>query len=138
MVTNINKRHTILSQTIGTRPEENHSYEQAQLLHPATICFFLLGTVLEIVFYLVFNFKLHPWKEMMMEDDDSNPEKQDRNTSETIHSLMIEANLSNNEKSLSRHGINMTKSDTPQDNDKAPLSIAETELEEEGRTDSQK
>ena len=60
---------------------------------------------------------------MMMEDDDSNPEKQDRNTSETIHSLMIDANQSNNEKSLSRHGINMTKSDTPQDNDKAPLSI---------------
>ena len=50
---------------------------------------------------------------MMMEDDDSNP---DGNTSEKIHSLMMDANQS-------RHGINMTKSDTPQDNDKAPLSI---------------
>ena len=57
-VISINQRHTILSQSIGTRPEENHSYEQAQLLLPATISFFLLGTVLEIVFYVVFNFKV--------------------------------------------------------------------------------
>jgi len=84
MVININQRHTILSQSIGTRPEENHSYEQAQFLIQATISFFLLGTVLEIVSYLVFNFKLHPWKDMMMEEDDSNSEKK-------IHILMMDA-----------------------------------------------
>ena len=57
---------------------------------------------------------------MMVEDDDSNSEKQDRNTSETFHSMVMDANESNNEKSLSRSGI---KSNTSQDNDKAPLSI---------------
>merc|ERR1719320_551679 len=65
----------------------------------------------------------------MMEDDDSNSEKQDMNTSETIHSLVTDTNQ---------------KSNTSQDNGKAPLSMsnieseAETTLEEEGRTDSQK
>ena len=60
---------------------------------------------------------------MMMEDDDSNSEEQDMNTSETFHSLMMDANESNNEMSLSRSGINMDKSNTSQDNDKALLSI---------------
>ena len=49
---------------------------------------------------------------MMMEDDDSNSEKQDMNTSETIHSLVMDANQSNTE-----------KSNTSQDNGKAPLSL---------------
>ena len=65
---------------------------------------------------------------MMMEDDDSNPEKQDGNTSETIHSLMMDANQSNNEKSLSRSGINMTKSNKSQGNDKALLSIVRKDI----------
>ena len=59
---------------------------------------------------------------MMMEDDDSNSEEQDMNTSETFHSLMMDANESNDEMSLSRIDINMDKSKTSQDNDKALLS----------------
>ena len=102
----------------------------------------------------------------MIEDDDSNSEKQDMNTCETFHSLMMDANQSNNEKSLSRSGINMTKSNKSQGNDKALLSKVrkdiffkfiswfhtlmihiyksnsesevETELEEDGRATSQK
>ena len=62
---------------------------------------------------------------MMMEDDDSNSEKQDRNTSETFHSMVMDANESNNEKSLSRSGI---KSNTSQDNDKAPLSVVRKDI----------
>ena len=49
---------------------------------------------------------------MMMEDDDSNSEKQDMNTSETNHSLVMDANQSNTE-----------KSNTSQDSCKAPLSM---------------
>ena len=59
---------------------------------------------------------------MMMEDDDSNSEEQDMNTSETFCSLMMDADQSNNEKSLSRSDINMTKSDTSQDYDEERLS----------------
>ena len=59
---------------------------------------------------------------MMVEDDDSNSEKQDRNTSETFHSMVMDANESNNEMSLSISGINMDKPNTSQDNDKALLS----------------
>ena len=59
---------------------------------------------------------------MMMEDDDSNSEEQDMNKSETFHSLMMDANESNDEMSLSRSGINMDKSNTSQDNHKALLS----------------
>ena len=65
---------------------------------------------------------------MMMEDDDSNSETQDRNTSETFHSLVMNANESNNEKSLSRSGINMTKSNKSQGNDKALLSIVRNDI----------
>ena len=60
---------------------------------------------------------------MMIEDDDSNSEKQEMSTSETFHSLVMDADQSNNEKSLRRNGINMAKSNTSKDNDKAPLSI---------------
>ena len=60
---------------------------------------------------------------MMMEVNDSNSEKQDLNTSETCHSLVMDANQSKNVKSIRRNGINMTKSNTSQDNDKALLSI---------------
>ena len=49
---------------------------------------------------------------MMMEDDDSNSEKKDMNTSGTIHSLVMDANQSNTK-----------KSNTSQDNGKAPLSM---------------
>ena len=49
---------------------------------------------------------------MMMEDDDSNSEKKDMNTSGTIHSLVMDANQSNTEKSY-----------TSQDNCKVPLSM---------------
>ena len=59
---------------------------------------------------------------MMMEDGDSNSEMQDRNTSETFHSMVMDANESNNEMSLSISGINMDKPNTSQDNDKALLS----------------
>ena len=59
---------------------------------------------------------------MMMEDVDSNSEEQDMNTSETFHALMMDANDSNDEMSLSRSGINRDKSNTSQDNDKALLS----------------
>ena len=59
---------------------------------------------------------------MMMEGEDSNSENQDMNARETIPSLMMDADQSNDEKSLSGSGINMTKSDTPQDYDEAPLS----------------
>ena len=58
---------------------------------------------------------------MMMEDDDSNSEKQDRNTSETSHSLMVDAVESNNEKPLRKGGINMTRPSPSQNNDKASI-----------------
>ena len=57
-MTKINQRHGILSRTIGTRPEENHSYEQAQVLIPVVIFCFALGSLLEIVSYMVFNYKV--------------------------------------------------------------------------------
>ena len=36
---------------------------------------------------------------MMMDDDDSNSEKQDMNTSETFHSLVMDADQSNDQNS---------------------------------------
>ena len=57
-MTKINERHEILGRTIGTRPEEDHSYEQAQVLIPVVIFCFVLGSVLEIVSYIVFNYKV--------------------------------------------------------------------------------
>lgn len=58
LVKKINQRHEILSNTIGTRPEEDHSYERAQVLTPAVIGFFVLGSVLEVASYWVFNYKV--------------------------------------------------------------------------------
>ena len=91
-MTKINERHDLLSRTIGTRPEEDYSYEQAQVLIPVVIFCFVLGSVLEIVSYIVFNYKVlilniklkililkqcqvHPWKEMMVEEENINTKK---------------------------------------------------------------
>ena len=59
---------------------------------------------------------------MMIEEDDCHSETQNMTRCETFHSLMMDANQSNNEKSLSRSGINITKSNKGQGNDKALLS----------------
>jgi len=70
-VKNIIERHEILTKSIGTRPEEDISYKTCQVLPPLVFVFFFFGSVLEVFFYLLFNYKVHPWKEMMMKDKPS-------------------------------------------------------------------
>ena len=57
-VTKIKERHDILSKTIGTTLEENHSYENAQVLLGTSLAFFLVGSILEAISFLIFTFKV--------------------------------------------------------------------------------
>ena len=55
---NVIERHEILTRSIGTRPEEDNSYEICLILLPSVLGFFLIGSFLEAVFYLLFNYKV--------------------------------------------------------------------------------
>ena len=55
---NIIERHEILTGNIGTRLEEDISYKTCQVLLPLVLGFFFLGSLLEILFYLLFNYKV--------------------------------------------------------------------------------
>ena len=57
-VTKITRRHDILSKTIGTTPDENRSYENAQVLLGTSLAFFIIGSILEAIAYLLFTFKV--------------------------------------------------------------------------------
>ena len=55
LVQNIESRHNLLRRTIGTRSEENESYQTAQTLQLSiTICL-VLFSLLEMIFYFAYN-----------------------------------------------------------------------------------
>ena len=58
LVYNINERHTLLSTTIGTRPEEDISYSRAQVILPSVVVFFVVASSIEVAAYLLFNHKV--------------------------------------------------------------------------------
>ena len=84
-------RHGILTGSIGTRPKEDISYRACQVLLPLVLVLFFFGSILEILFYLLFNYKVsinmygcscaaflslfqvHPWKDMMRKDKPNSP-----------------------------------------------------------------
>ena len=57
-VHNISERHWLLSRSIGTRPEENVSYWNAQVILLTVLVFFIVGSALEVTAYLLFNNKV--------------------------------------------------------------------------------
>ena len=54
----------MLERTIGTKLEENASYQTANLLNVTLTTCSLLFALFEASFYLMFHFKTHPWKDM--------------------------------------------------------------------------
>ena len=57
-VYNINERHTFLSTTIGTRPEDDISYSRAQVILSSVMVFFMVGSLIEVATYWLFNYKV--------------------------------------------------------------------------------
>ena len=59
------KRHAILLGLIGTKPEENLSYENAvTILIASTVCM-ISFCLLEVVSYFTYNRYFHPWKNIL-------------------------------------------------------------------------
>merc|ERR1712183_618749 len=59
------ERHDLLGETIGQRSEERVSYENVQLLLMLVLPFFLITSILEPVVFLVYQYKFHPWKDII-------------------------------------------------------------------------
>ena len=57
-VSQINSRHIFLKSLIGTKEEEDYSYENANSLLWTTTCLFFLFSVLEVVFFYLYNNKV--------------------------------------------------------------------------------
>merc|ERR1719470_161460 len=70
-VTNIWERHALLGRTIGTKEEENISNENATFWLTVVTSLYFLLSIMELCLYLFYNFKAHPWKDIIQETNDS-------------------------------------------------------------------
>ena len=52
------ERHNLLGRTIGTRREENVSYENVTLLIKVTLPYFMITSILEVIVFLLYNKKV--------------------------------------------------------------------------------
>merc|ERR1712203_1183130 len=81
----INERHKLLSRTIGTRPEEDISHSTIAVMLPIVLVFFIVGSSLEVAAYLLFNYKVHPWKDLLSADEQNNTYTQTDTTETSTH-----------------------------------------------------
>ena len=58
IVSNINARQDLLSRTIGTRSEEDHSHYNALVILSTVVTVFVTGAILELIVYLLFTYKV--------------------------------------------------------------------------------
>ena len=54
----ITERHELLARTIGTRAEEDLSYQTAQNLLLSILLAFFIGSIVEMALYLIFTYKV--------------------------------------------------------------------------------
>merc|ERR1719450_1246508 len=83
-VNKITERHMLLSKTIGTRPEENVSYMNVQIMLATVVALFIVGSSVEVAAYLVFNYKVHPWRDLLRCDEQHSTDKTEISTQEMI------------------------------------------------------
>merc|ERR1719318_2466897 len=69
-VSNIWERHEILRKTIGTKEVENISHANATFWLTAVTSLYFLFSIMELVVYLFYNYKAHPWKDIIQETKD--------------------------------------------------------------------
>ena len=79
----------LLTTTIRTKPEENHTFKITQILLPSVLVFYTVRSILEIFAYLLFShkvpsngfesyqlfpfniFQLNPWRDIIRDDNQS-------------------------------------------------------------------
>ena len=65
---NICQRHTLLFSTIGVLPEEISAYNLfLSLIFSSHVCLLFL-TTLELIFFYLYNSKLHPFHRILMKE----------------------------------------------------------------------
>ena len=63
----ISERHDILYETIGYLPEEQTSYEQVWIIANSSLVFVIFGTILEAILVIIYNEKVHPFKNIIID-----------------------------------------------------------------------
>ena len=63
----ISERHDILYETIGYLPEEQTSYEQVWIIANSSLVFVIIGTILEAILFVIYNEKVHPFKNIIID-----------------------------------------------------------------------
>ena len=81
----ISERHNILYETIGYLPEEQTSYEQVWIIANSSLVFVIFGTILEAILVVIYNEKVHPFKNIII--DFITAEKQDVDNVITMNDL---------------------------------------------------
>jgi len=69
--TNVWERHNLLSSTIGVMNIEQESYDNVNILFYIVVFLFPLLSILEICLYCIYQFKFHPWVEIIKNPEDT-------------------------------------------------------------------
>ena len=62
---NVKERHKILYQSIGFHKEEHDSMEVVTSLVVGSTAYILLGTLLELIFFKLYNSSFHPFAKIL-------------------------------------------------------------------------
>ena len=65
--TKIQERHIFLTNTIGFLPDEQVAYLNSWLIFETSILFWFSGTLLQWFFFMLYNQKFHPFKDILNE-----------------------------------------------------------------------
>merc|ERR1719394_993425 len=79
--TKVWKRHNLLEETIGYLKMEQTSYENITTLFYFAVVIVPVLTILELTFYLLYQCKYHPWRDILAEhEEESSNGNQDTGT----------------------------------------------------------
>ena len=65
----IEERHSFLYDTIGYLPEEKEAFEKVNFLLFGSFGYMIVGSVLEMILFYLYNNKCHPFKNILVSDD---------------------------------------------------------------------
>ena len=64
------ERHTILAETIGYLKKEQEALDRGYLILIGSSLFIVIGTILQVVFFWLYNGKCHPFANILEDSSD--------------------------------------------------------------------
>ena len=88
---NVFDRHEILINSIGAFPEEIQAYEQMKVMLGTAYGLLIIGTVLQVVLYYLYNGIYHPFACIVIDQDDDKADDDDNDDDEESYGTAVES-----------------------------------------------